>query len=287
MSKIRVATLGKGHRFRECLKVLSEYTSEVLIGPNDLGNINYNNVSVENNFEEFLNKLSFSEYDYVFCIGYGSYINPKNFSLNSTKWINFHASLIPFYRGGSPLNWAIINGEENAGMTMLEMTSGLDTGPVIMQKKFDIKSRDINDVVKIASKQAVKLLVQFLSNHEALWNQRKPQTLSVGSHYTTRTKIDSKISFSRFTDKLILRYFAALKEPIPLPWFNYKDKIVCLGDVRHLTFDVFGPPGRVAGFVQGKFVVVAQNRGIEIRQIIVDEEKIHPSEILETGTDAN
>lgn len=56
--------------------------------------------------------------------------------------INYHPSLLPKYRGGSAINWAIINGETETGVTIHQIDEGVDTGPVIMQEKVSIGADD-------------------------------------------------------------------------------------------------------------------------------------------------
>src|SRR5512135_3452412 len=55
---------------------------------------------------------------------------------------NVHASLLPKYRGAAPINWAIINGEETTGVTIMKMDAGMDTGDMIMQNRCHIEEND-------------------------------------------------------------------------------------------------------------------------------------------------
>ena len=56
--------------------------------------------------------------------------------------INYHPSLLPKYRGGSAMNWAIINGEKETGVTIHQIDEGVDTGPIIIQKRVPIDPDD-------------------------------------------------------------------------------------------------------------------------------------------------
>src|SRR5699024_5998331 len=55
---------------------------------------------------------------------------------------NVHGSLLPKYRGAAPINWAIINGEKETGVTIMEMEEGLDTGDMIISDSIDINIED-------------------------------------------------------------------------------------------------------------------------------------------------
>ena len=63
--------------------------------------------------------------------------------------INLHAGPLPEYRGGSPLNWQMINGENYIGISVIKMTKGLDSGPIYEKAKFKLKDKyNISDVHK-------------------------------------------------------------------------------------------------------------------------------------------
>ena len=68
----------------------------------------------------------------VVVAAYG-FILPK-WMINSPTLgcINLHASLLPLYRGAAPINWAIINGEHETGVTTIVMDEGMDTGPILL-----------------------------------------------------------------------------------------------------------------------------------------------------------
>lgn len=67
--------------------------------------------------------------------------------LNMPKYgcVNIHASLLPKYRGAAPIQWSILNGEKQTGITIMQMDKGLDTGDMLMQKAIDIESDDTGE----------------------------------------------------------------------------------------------------------------------------------------------
>ena len=68
--------------------------------------------------------------------------------------INLHGGKLPKYRGGSPLNWQIINGEKFVGISIVKIGVGIDTGEIISEKKFKLKKElfNIKKVHDIANK---------------------------------------------------------------------------------------------------------------------------------------
>lgn len=85
--------------------------------------------------EEALALFSSYEADAAVVVAYGR-ILPQTF-LNAPKrgCINVHFSLLPFYRGAAPVNWAIVRGETLTGVTTMQMDEGLDTGSILMQRE--------------------------------------------------------------------------------------------------------------------------------------------------------
>jgi len=89
---------------------------------------------------------------------------------------NLHASLLPQYRGAAPINWAIINGETETGVTTFFLTHEIDTGNIILQEKMPISNTDtagdIHDKLMIIGGQLVKETVELILAGKA---EGKPQ----------------------------------------------------------------------------------------------------------------
>ena len=66
-------------------------------------------------------------------VAYGHILRPEILSVPPLGMINVHASLLPRYRGAAPIPWAILNGEEITGVSIMRMEAGLDSGPVLQR----------------------------------------------------------------------------------------------------------------------------------------------------------
>lgn len=73
--------------------------------------------------------------DVIVVAAYGQILKADVLDLPPMGCLNIHASLLPKYRGAAPINYAIMAGEEEAGVTIMKMEEGLDTGPMILKKK--------------------------------------------------------------------------------------------------------------------------------------------------------
>ncbi len=77
--------------------------------------------------------------DAIVVAAYGQLLKPELISIPPAGTINIHASLLPRYRGAAPINWVIINGEKETGITTFLIDAGMDTGPILLQHKTEIR----------------------------------------------------------------------------------------------------------------------------------------------------
>ena len=136
---------------------------------------NENNLTVHTNINEY----SYSP-DMVVVISYGVILRDN--VLSSAPVVNIHPSLLPKYRGPSPIRTAIYNGDSVSGVCLMQVVPELDAGYIIMCREFAIGENDTNDSVeKIVSDIGAKMLVEYLSD-----TARYPATPQVGEPTFTR-----------------------------------------------------------------------------------------------------
>ena len=83
--------------------------------------------------------------DYIIVVAYGQILSKEILDIPKIACINGHASLLPKYRGASPIQSAILNGDEITGTTSMLMEEGLDTGDILEQKKIYIDKKETSD----------------------------------------------------------------------------------------------------------------------------------------------
>ncbi|MFN7931516.1 MAG: methionyl-tRNA formyltransferase [Blastocatellia bacterium] len=82
--------------------------------------------------------------------------------------VNVHSSLLPKYRGAAPINWAIVNGETETGVTIMQMEEGLDTGPILLQRKLAIGDDERTpELTARLAELGANLLIETLAKLEA------------------------------------------------------------------------------------------------------------------------
>lgn len=115
--------------------------------------------------EAFRDVIAGFKPDLLAVVAFGRVLPGRLLELPPFKAINVHASLLPKYRGPAPIQWAIINGEKETGVTTMLMDEGLDTGDILLQQSIPISPEDTSITLhdKLAREGAC-LLLETLEN---------------------------------------------------------------------------------------------------------------------------
>jgi methionyl-tRNA formyltransferase len=90
----------------------------------------------------FLDALRAWQPDLIAVTAFGRILPPVILDLPPTGCVNVHGSLLPKYRGAAPIQWAVMNGERETGITTMLMDAGMDTGPMLLQERVSIEPDD-------------------------------------------------------------------------------------------------------------------------------------------------
>ena len=117
------------------------------------------------------------------------------------KIINFHPSPLPRYRGVRPINWALKNGETEHGVTFIEMTPGIDNGPIISQLKYTIypEVEEVIDVFDRALEYGFQLFIDTMRLLDKISPRIQNESLAT---YFSRNQNDQLGEYSTFTKAL-------------------------------------------------------------------------------------
>ncbi|HPO89597.1 MAG TPA: methionyl-tRNA formyltransferase [Victivallales bacterium] len=107
--------------------------------------------------------------DFIFLASFGQLLKSEILSIPLKEPLNLHGSLLPKYRGAAPIQAAILNGENETGVSFMRMEKGLDTGPVFARFAVKISSTDNSitleeKLAKIASENVVDVILKIYSN---------------------------------------------------------------------------------------------------------------------------
>jgi methionyl-tRNA formyltransferase len=168
------------------VKIFAEKNSLVVFQPEKIKT---------NEFEKQLKEL---KPDVCIVVAYGKIISKNLLSIPKYGWLNVHASLLPKYRGASPIQSAILNGDDKTGVTLMQIDAGLDTGPLLAKKETAIDPADnfqtLHDKLSALGAELVReSLLKFLSG------EIKPQLQDNGLATTTKIihKEDGRIDWTK------------------------------------------------------------------------------------------
>ncbi|MDD5011925.1 MAG: methionyl-tRNA formyltransferase, partial [Phycisphaerae bacterium] len=106
--------------------------------------------------------------DLLVVIAFGQKISAEIIRIAPKGAINVHGSLLPKYRGAAPINWAIINGEIQTGISIITLAEKMDAGEILAQARINIADDDSADIVHDAlAKIAAPLLIETIDKIEA------------------------------------------------------------------------------------------------------------------------
>ena len=143
------------------------------------------------NQNEFLENIKKYDPDFIVVVAFGQKLSPELLEIPEYGCINLHASLLPEYRGSSPIHKAIIDGKEITGNTTMYMDEGWDDGDIIYQQEVKINKKDtVGDLHDKLAKNGAELLVKTLKDVE---RDKAPRIAQDDSEATFAYKIDKSL----------------------------------------------------------------------------------------------
>jgi methionyl-tRNA formyltransferase len=135
--------------------------------------------------------------DAVAVVAFGAILPVTVLEMTRLGAINLHASLLPKYRGSSPINWAIVEGEQESGVTTMFIAEGLDTGDILLQRALPLDPRETAATLhdKLAALGA-PLLVETLERLERGDLRATPQDDAASSYIPKLTRDDARLDWS-------------------------------------------------------------------------------------------
>ncbi len=145
----------------------------------------------------FLEALSELAPDLIVVAAYGRILPPEVLSLPRLGCYNVHASLLPAYRGASPIQWAIIRGETRTGITIFRMDEGMDTGDVLASEALEIEPGETAGALsERLARLAVRILTPALREVVSGRARLLPQEETGAGYAPLLKKSDGKIDWS-------------------------------------------------------------------------------------------
>ena len=141
--------------------------------------------------EEFFSEIKNLNPDVICVVAYGKILPKEILDIPKLGCINVHGSLLPKYRGAAPIQWAVLNGDKETGITTMYMDEGMDTGDMILKEKVEIgEDETTGELWDRLAKVGGELLVKTLKEIENETAKRIKQ----GEDFTTAPMLDKKMA---------------------------------------------------------------------------------------------
>lgn len=160
----------------------------------------YQPLRVRNN-DSFIDEMKNLKPDVICVVAYGKILPKEILEIPKLGCINVHGSLLPKYRGAAPIQWAVINGEKQTGITTMYMDIGMDTGDMILKEVVDIgEDETTGELWDRLSKIGGKLLVNTLKLIESGNAPREKQ----GDDFTIAPMLEKEMAQINWNEKTAL-----------------------------------------------------------------------------------
>ena len=171
------------------------------------------NVQKPENNDELKKVIENIKPEIVITIAYGRIIPLDLLELPKSGWINVHFSLLPRWRGAAPVQWAILNGDKQTGITVFKLDKGMDTGPVYLEQVTPINDNENSDELlkrlsQIGSDLVIKSL-ELISDGVI----PKPQASNGITLAPKISKNDGKIDWQQSSNQVVNRFRALSSNP--------------------------------------------------------------------------
>jgi len=206
----------------------------------------------------------------VLTCGWYFLIEPELLAVPPLGFVGFHNSLLPKYRGGAPLVWAIINGETEAGFSFFKFTPGLDDGPLFAQESVIIEADDtISDVLTKIEHLAPATLLNCYQPLLAGRLEARPQQGSP-TYSAQRQPEDGRINW-RMPQRRIYDFIRAQSRPYPGAYALFEGRPVTFWRVKPVELVYYGSPGQVVhGQDKEVMVVCGDHKPLLVEEISIE-----------------
>ena len=213
---------------------------------------------------ELAEALAKSGAELAVVVAYGKILPKPVLEALPRGCINVHASILPKYRGAAPVQWAVIHGEPETGVAIMQLDEGMDTGPVLLERRVAIDPDETSGelLARLAPLGAAALLeaIALIAADRA---EPRPQDHAAASHAPMLTKADGAIDFTKPAAVVAAR----IRGVDPWPGAQASAKGQTLKLFRARPRDGQGQPGEVIAIDRDGLHVATADGIVVIREL--------------------
>lgn len=199
------------------------------------------------------------EADIIITAAYGQIIGKRLLNHFKYKSINVHGSLLPKYRGGAPIQWSLINGDQETGITIMYMAPKMDAGDILRQEIITIEESDNQETLfKKLSLLASEMILPFLDDLEQGLITPTKQEESLVTYAYNISKEDELLDFTKEA-RDVFNHIRGLC-PNPGAYTKIDNKVLKIYDSIEVNVTHNEKPGTILEVNKDSFVVACGNQ---------------------------
>ncbi|MBW2646611.1 MAG: methionyl-tRNA formyltransferase [Deltaproteobacteria bacterium] len=216
--------------------------------------------------EEFVEQIRELSPDLFVVVAYGHILSKKILSIPRIGAINIHASLLPKYRGAAPIQWAIINGEKETGVTTMWMDVGMDTGDMLISSRVTIEPDDtaatLHDRLSVIGAQLLIKTINRLKNGDLKSALQNPDHAT----YAPMLKKEAgRIDWAKSAAELDC--FVRGMSPWPGAFTTISGKTLKIFKVKVVSGHAEAPPGAIIPSFPGELYVATGKEILSLMEV--------------------
>ena len=210
--------------------------------------------------------------DVYVVAAFGQILSQEILDLPKYGCVNIHASLLPKYRGAAPIQWAILNGEDKTGVTIMQMDAGVDTGDMLFRKEVKIEETDtaatLEDKLARAGAELIVPALEAIERKEAVPEHQNEED---SCYAPMIDKGMGKVDFGRPAGQ-IARQVRGLN-PWPSAYTSYKGKTLKIWEAFCTPEAAEGMPGSVKRVEKDAFYLNTAEGVLKVTRVQLEGKK--------------
>jgi methionyl-tRNA formyltransferase len=217
-----------------------------------------------------LEKIKEIQPELIVVAAYGQIIPASIIYLPRYHSVNVHFSLLPKYRGASPVQWALLNGEEKTGITIFELNEKMDEGEILSQKEVEIlPDENAAELEARLAQKGAELLVETIARLDSL--EHLPQDHSRATYAPKLNKEDGRIDWRKSAIQIERQVRAFTPWPSAYAFLDEKRIIILKGKRMEDKFSSSSSPGEIIELKKEGIEVCCGQRTIYLVQSLQAE----------------
>lgn len=224
--------------------------------------------------EAFVQKLATYKADVFVVVAFGQILPESILNMPPLGCVNVHASLLPKYRGASPIQWAVIDGCQESGVTTMMMDKGIDTGDILLVEKVKLDPKETGgSLFDRLSVVGANLLVKTLDGLEKGIITPIKQNESESTHVSMLSKAFGKIDFSK--DAASIERLIRGLNPWPSAFTYINGKMLKIWDADVVPQEDYpsGVPGQIVCVDKSDFIVATGKDCLKLNEVQLEGKK--------------